>query len=305
MTVTPVSSEPSSRPAVQPSSIPATRIADYVQLTKPRLTSLVVVTTLVGFIEGARGPVDLALLAHTVGGTFLVAAAAAALNQVAERGVDAAMRRTARRPLPAGRLSPAQALVFGALLLIAGTAWLAAFANPLASGLAVLTAACYLLAYTPLKRVTSLATVIGAIPGAIPPMIGWAAARGSVDAGAWVLFAIVFFWQMPHFLAIATLYRQDYAAGGIRVLSVVDPGGASTGRQSLLYALALVPVSLLPAFLGMAGPWYFAGALLLSAGYVGATVRLMLAPGDLGRARRLFRLSLAYLPLLLLLLVAF
>jgi protoheme IX farnesyltransferase len=281
----------------------AARIGDFVQLTKPRLTTLVVLTTLVGFLEGRRGHLDLVLLGHTVVATFLVAAAASALNQWAERDVDAAMRRTARRPLPAGHLAPGQVLAFGLLLLAAGTTWLALAVNPLASALAALTAACYLLAYTPMKQVTSLATVVGAVPGAIPPMIGWAAARADLGAGAWVLFGIVFFWQMPHFLAIATLYRQDYAAAGFRVLSVVDPGGKSTGRQAVLYALALVPVSLLPAFLGLAGPWYFAGALLLGLVYLGASVRLLLDPDNVTRARRLFRISLLYLPALLTLLV--
>ncbi|HEY2807090.1 MAG TPA: heme o synthase [Gemmatimonadales bacterium] len=282
----------------------AARIGQYLQLTKPRLTTLVVVTTLVGFIEGRRGSaLDVPLLLQTIAGTFLVAAAAAALNQWAERDVDAAMRRTARRPLPAGTLTPGQALVFGFVLLAIGSGWLALAANPLAAALAAITAACYLLAYTPLKQVTSLATVVGAVPGAIPPMIGWAAARGRLDAGAWILFGIVFFWQMPHFLAISTLYRQDYASAGVRVLSVVDPGGESTGRQSVLYAAALVPVSLLPAFIGLGGARYFAGALVLSILYLGYSIRLLLVPDDVRRARRLFRLSLLYLPLLLLLLV--
>ena len=274
----------------------------YFQLTKPRLTSLVVVTTLVGFLAAVPGT-DVPLLLHTVFGTLLVAAAAAALNQWAERDADAFMRRTAGRPLPAGHLAPRQALAFGAALLAAGTAYLWLLANPLASVLAAVTAASYLLAYTPMKQATSLATVVGAVPGAIPPMIGWAAATGRLEAGAWVLFLIVFFWQMPHFLAIATLCRQDYAQAGFRVLPVVDPDGSSTGRQAALYAMGLIPVSLLPAVIGMAGRWYFVGALALGVMYLLAALHLLLAPDDVARARRLFRLSLLYLPLLLTLLL--
>ena len=270
----------------------------YLQLTKPRLTSLVVVTTLVGFLAAAPGT-DVPLLLHTVFGTLLVAAAAAALNQWAERDADAFMRRTAGRPLPAGRLAPRQALAFGALLLVAGTVWLWLWANPLASVLAVITAASYLLAYTPMKQTTSLATVVGAVPGAIPPMIGWAAATGGLQPGAWVLFLIIFFWQMPHFLAIATLCRQDYAQAGFRVLPVVDPDGTSTGRQAALYAMGLIPVSLLPAVMGLAGRWYFVGALALGVTYLVGALHLLMMPDDVTRARRLFRLSLLYLPALL------
>lgn len=282
----------------------AATLRDYIQLTKPRLTSMVMVTTLVGFLEGRLGALDAALLFHTILGTFLVAAAASALNQYAERHLDAAMRRTAGRPLPSGVLMPRQALAFGLALLVVGCAYLWLLANPLASALAAATTASYLLAYTPLKPRTSLATVVGAVPGAIPPMIGWAAAAGRLDPGAWVLFLIVFFWQMPHFLAIAALLRQDYAQAGFRVLPVVDPGGDSTGRQAALYALGLVPVSLLPAMMGLAGPWYFPGALALSTAYLAFAVHLLLAPEDVKRARRLFRLSLVYLPSLLILLLA-
>lgn len=286
-----------------PAAPPRGTLGDFVQLAKPRITLMVVVTTLVGYLEGRPGAVNGALLAHTLLGTALVAAAASTLNQWGERRADAVMRRTAQRPLPAGRLTAHQALAFGVVLFVAGTAWLAAFATPLASALAALTAASYLLAYTPLKPVTSLATVVGAVPGAIPPMIGWAAARGELGAGAWVLFLIVFFWQMPHFLAIAAAFRQDYARAGFRVLAVVDPDGASTARQSVLYATTLVPISLLPSFLGLAGPGYFFSALLLGLLYVWFSVRLIPKPGDPVRARALFRYSLIYLPVLLLLLV--
>ena len=275
------------------------RLADFLALTKPRITLLVVITTLVGYLAatGASGA-DAAVLAHTLLGTALVAAAASVLNQVAERDADAEMRRTARRPLPAGRLGPGEATVFGAGLVAAGGLYLALTVNPLASALAVLIAASYLLVYTPLKKVTSLATVVGAVPGAVPPMIGWAAARGTLGAEAWILFAIVFFWQMPHFLAIAAIYRHDYQRAGFRVLPVVDPAGASTGRQCALYGLALIPISLLPSVVGMAGAAYFFAALVLGAAFVVFSVRLALQPANPARARSLFRFSLLYLPLL-------
>jgi len=279
------------------------RAADLLALTKPRITLLVVLTTLVGYWEGRSAGTDLVLLANTLVGTALVAAAASALNQYAEWRADAAMRRTAKRPLPSGRLQPHVALGFGLILWTVGAAWLRLMVNPLSSGLAMITAASYLLAYTPLKRVTSLATVVGAVPGAIPPMIGWAAARNELGTGAWVLFLIVFLWQMPHFLAIAALYKRDYAAAGFQMLPVVEPGGQSTGRQAVLYALALIPVSLMPAFLGMAGRLYFAGTLLLGILFLVAAAHFMLRPGEPVRARRLFRLSLLYLPAVMALLV--
>ncbi|MEK6609796.1 MAG: heme o synthase [Gemmatimonadota bacterium] len=274
------------------------RLADFLALTKPRITLLVVLTTLVGYLAAAGGAADAALLVHTLLGTALVAGAASALNQVAEREADGEMRRTARRPLPTGRLGIGEATVFGVGLAVTGALYLAAVVNPLASALAVITAASYLLVYTPLKKVTSLATVVGAIPGAIPPMIGWAAARGTLGLEAWILFGIVFFWQMPHFLAIAAIFRLDYERAGFRVLPVVDPAGASTGRQSALYGLALIPISLLPSLVGMAGAGYFFGALALGAGFVLFGGRLALDPSSLARARSLFRFSLAYLPLL-------
>jgi protoheme IX farnesyltransferase len=275
------------------------RLTDFLALTKPRITLLVVITTLVGYLAatGVTGA-DAALLGHTLLGTALVAAAASALNQVAEREADGEMRRTARRPLPSGRLGTGEATVFGVGLAGTGALYLALTVNPLASFLAVLTAASYLLVYTPLKKVTSLATVVGAVPGAIPPMIGWAAARGALGTEAWILFAIVFFWQMPHFLAIAAIYKTDYQRAGFRVLPVVDPAGASTGRQCALYGLALIPISLLPALVGMAGAAYFFGALLLGTAFVLFAVRLALAPASPARARSLFRFSLLYLPLL-------
>ena len=272
------------------------RVAGFVQLTKPRITVLVVLTTLVGFLVAAPRPLPVLILLHTLVGTAMAAGAAGALNQWAERRADAEMRRTARRPLPSGTLAPREALVFGLLLTVAGTAYLALTANALASALAALTVGSYLLLYTPLKRVTSLATVVGAVPGALPPMIGWAAARGHLGAEAWVLFGIVFLWQMPHFLALAQLYRADYARAGFRMLTVEDASGASAGRQSLLYALALVPVSLLPTPLGLAGGVYFAGTLALGIAFLLGSAGMALDPSNPAAARRLFRISLLYLP---------
>jgi protoheme IX farnesyltransferase len=274
------------------------RLSAYLTLTKPEITFNVVLTALVGFLVASRGAVHVRLLLDALLGTALVAAAASALNQWVERDLDAVMRRTIRRPLPAGRLTPEESVVFAVALGAAGTVWLALLATPLASALAAATALSYLLVYTPLKRLTSLSTVVGAVPGAIPPMIGWAAARGRLDAGAWVLFLILFFWQMPHFLALAALYRRDYARAGFRVLPVVDPDGASTARQSVLYTLALLLVSLMPTFLGMAGPLYFFGALALGLAFAFYGVRLALAPQSQAHASRLFRASLLYLPAL-------
>ena len=274
------------------------RLSAFLTLTKPGITFNVVLTALVGYLAAARGAVDLLPLLRALLGTALVAGAASSLNQWAERDLDAMMKRTVRRPLPSGRLTPRESLVFGLVTGIAGVSFLAVTVGWLAAALAALTAASYLLVYTPLKRLTSLATVVGAVPGAIPPTIGWAAARGRLDAGAWVLFLILFFWQMPHFLALAALYRRDYARAGFRVLPVEDPDGASTGRQSVLYAFALLVVSLLPTPLGMAGPLYFFGAFALGALFVYHGVRMAIRPGDHARATGLFRYSLLYLPVL-------
>jgi protoheme IX farnesyltransferase len=282
-----------------PGAVPAAgraRVAGFVQLTKPRITVLVVLTTLVGFLVAAPRPLPLLLLLNTVVGTAMAAGAAGALNQWAERRADAEMRRTARRPLPSGRLTPREAAVFGVALTAGGTIYLALTANVLASALAALTVGSYLLLYTPLKRVTSLATIVGAVPGALPPMIGWAAARGRLGVEAWVLFGIVFLWQMPHFLALAQLYRADYARAGFRMLTVEDASGASAGRQALLYALALVPVSLLPTPLGLAGGVYFAGTLALGLAFLLGSAGMALDPANPAAARRLFHISLLYLP---------
>ena len=275
--------------------------ADLCELTKARLTSLVLVTTLAGFYVGWDGPMDFLRLFNTMLGTALVAAGAGALNQLIERGPDALMHRTRERPLPAGRMSPDVALLIGAGLAAGGLLYLFFLVNTLSSALAALTMASYVFVYTPLKRVTTLNTLVGAVPGALPPVIGWAAARGTVGVEAGALFAIMFCWQMPHFLAIAWMYREDYARGGFVMLTHQDEHGAATGRQAVNYSFALLLVSLTPSLLGIAGREYFLGAFLLGAGMVYCAARMQLAPGRT-QARQLFFASIIYLPLLLALL---
>jgi protoheme IX farnesyltransferase len=286
--------------AVLPASRPW---ADFLALTKPRVNLLVLVTTVIGFHLGNRGGSDLARLFHTVVGTFLVASGAAAFNQILERDVDARMRRTLQRPLPDGRLHAGEATWFASALSVAGILQLGLGANWIAAGVALATIVSYALIYTPLKRVTSLATVIGAVPGALPPVIGWAAARESLSIEAWVLFAIVFFWQMPHVLAISWLYREDYERGGIRVLPVEEPDGRSTSFQVVNYAAALIPVTLLPTVVGLAGRVYFAGALILGAASLVLAIRFARQRTP-QRARQLFYASLVYLPILWVLMLA-
>lgn len=241
---------------------PPTKLSAYVALTKPDVSFLVLMTTGAGFYMGVRGPMPWLHMMHVVFGTMLIAAGTAALNHYIERDTDVHMRRTASRPLPTGLLTPAEALRFGVLLAVAGTVDLYFVAGPVACMLGVFTSLSYLLAYTPLKKHTVWATFIGAIPGAIPPMIGWTAATGKLDAGAWLLFAILFFWQFPHFHAISWMYREDYARAGIQMLPVVDKDGTRTFRQIVLYASGLVAVSLLPAVMGFTGVLYFFGALV-------------------------------------------
>jgi protoheme IX farnesyltransferase len=240
----------------------------YVALTKPDVSLLVIMTTAAGYYMGARGPVDWLNLVHTVFGTLLIAGGTAALNHYIERESDRHMRRTAARPLPSGVLLPAQALWFGAALCLAGAVDLAIVGGWLASLLGTVTCLSYLLAYTPLKKRTVWATFVGAFPGAVPPLIGWAAATGRLDGGAWLLFLILFFWQFPHFHAIAWMYREDYARAGIRMLSVGDADGSRTFRQILISASMLVVISLLPSVLRMTGVLYFFGALVLSTALV-------------------------------------
>ena len=284
---------------VEPAAVATPRgWADFVTLTKPRVNLLVLVTTVIGFHLGNRaGVTDFALLFHTVAGTFLVASGAAAFNQVLERDVDARMRRTMLRPLPDNRLSTADATWFAAALSAIGLLQLAFGANLIAAGVAAVTLGSYALVYTPLKRVTSLATVVGAVPGALPPVIGWAAATGTLAIEAWVLFAVVFFWQMPHVLAVSWLYREDYERGGIRVLPVEEPDGRSTAAQIVNYTAALVPVSLLPTAVGLAGRTYLVGAVLLGAVSLVLAVRFA-RDRTPPNARQLFYWSLIYLPVL-------
>jgi protoheme IX farnesyltransferase len=273
------------------------RAADFLELTKPRVNVLVVATTLLGYYMGATPEGTPALLLNTVIGTTLVASGASAFNQLIERDLDALMRRTRNRPLPTGRLTSLPALIFAIVLSLAGVAELAIGANLLAAAVASVTLLTYTLAYTPLKTRTSLATVVGSIPGALPPMIGWAAARNTLSIEAWTLFAIVFLWQMPHFLAIAWMYREDYKRAGFPLLPIVEPDGASTGRQALVYAAALVPVSLAPTAIGLTGGLYMAGAFVAGLVFVALAVRFArerTAPV----ARHLFFCSIAYLPLL-------
>jgi heme o synthase len=278
-------------------------------LIKARLTALVLLTTLVGFYMGGRGPMDIALLVHALAGTALVAAGAAALNQLLERDHDAKMRRTQNRPLPSGRLQPAMVMLFGGMCLAAGLVYLALAVNLLTSVLGAVTLVGYLFIYTPLKRVTWLNTAIGAIPGAMPPLMGWTAARNELSGEGWVLFVVLAFWQMPHFMAIAWIYRDEYAKAGFKMLPVVDPDGCRTGQQAASHALALLLMSLCPFVFKMAGAIYLAGALVLGAGYLWFAIQflqqLRLARTELTlvRARQLFLASIVYLPLLLLVMV--
>jgi protoheme IX farnesyltransferase len=278
------------------------KIAAYISLTKPRIVLMVLVTVGVGFVLGARGSAHPATLVLTLIGTALVASSASALNQWLERARDAQMRRTANRAIPRGRISAIAAVCFGVVLGLAGSAVLLWGANGLAALVAIATLLLYVFLYTPLKPVTTLNTAIGAIPGALPPVIGWAAATGTVGIEAVSLFLIVFLWQFPHFLAIAWIYREDYARGGMKMLPGIDPLGVLTGRQASAYALALVPAGLLPSTIGLAGPFYFVGALVLGLVYLAAAVGFWTSVSD-STARRLLRTSFIYLPAVLLLLV--
>jgi protoheme IX farnesyltransferase len=271
--------------------------ADWLELTKPRITLLVVFTALVGFVTATSVSPWTGLLLAALSGTGLVAAGASVLNQVMERATDGLMHRTQGRPIPAGRIRPAEAGLFGTLLTLAGLAILATLCGPLAALVAFSTWASYLFVYTPLKRRSHLATIVGAVPGALPPVIGWAAASGSLEPGAFILFAIVFLWQIPHFLAIAWLYRDDYERGGFPMLPVIDREGTLTGRQAVLHSVALLVVSLSPVAAGLGGGLYLAGALVLGVALTLAALRLARAR-NLAAARFLFLASVLYLPAL-------
>ena len=278
------------------------RVAAFVALTKPRIAVMVLVTVATGYILGANGTTSASRLLLTVIGTGLVAAGASVWNQVLERDRDGRMRRTANRPLPGGRVLLGEAVAFGTAITAAGVLILGLGANWLASGVALTTFVLYVGVYTPLKPITTLNTAIGAIPGALPPVIGWAAATGRLGVGPWALFLIVFLWQFPHFLAIAWIYREDYARGGFRMLPGVDADGSMTGRQAMWHALILVPAGLIPSAIGLGGRWYLAGALGLGLFYLHYSVRFWLDVND-RTARKLLRASFVYLPAILLLLL--
>jgi protoheme IX farnesyltransferase len=291
------------RAAIDDESVdPATVLADLSELTKPRITLMVVLTAGIGLLLASGGEVSLSLTVHTLLGTGLLAAGSSALNQVLERDLDALMQRTAQRPLPAGRMSPDAALLFGVAMAILGLLELTLFVNLLTALLGTLALASYVFLYTPLKRLSSLATVIGAIPGAIPPLMGWTAVTGDLAVGAWVLFGILFLWQLPHFLAIAWMCREDYARAGLPMLPVVEPDGRSTARQMVLWGAALLPVSLMPTILGLTGMTYFLGTLTLGCFFLGVCVTFALSFSTQA-ARRVLLVSVLYLPAVLVVMV--
>ena len=274
------------------------RANDYYELTKPRMNFLVLVTTMVGYYMAVRSGDQWRQLLPTLVGTALTAAGSAVLNQLIEREHDKLMPRTRLRPLPTGRVSAAEAAVYGIALSVAGVTYLALAVNGLTAAIGAFTLLSYIAVYTPLKRVTTLNTVIGAVPGALPPVMGWTAVHDRVSPEAAVLFCILFLWQMPHFLAIATMYRRDYAAGGFKMLPVVDESLAITGRQIVLYGAALIPITLMPTLLGMDGVVYFAAAFVLGMGYLTFGVAAA-ATRERADARKLFFASIIYLPVLL------
>jgi heme o synthase len=272
------------------------RVGAYLELTKPRITFLIVLTAAAGF--GLASPrVDYLAMLSALFGIAVLSSGIATLNQYAERDLDGLMRRTANRPLPSGKLLPWEALAFGVTLTVLAEVYLLVLVNPLSALLGLTVIAGYVFAYTPLKTRTSLSTVVGAFPGAVPPLIGWAAARGTLSVEAWVLFAILFLWQFPHFLAIAWMYREDYARAGLPMLPVVDPQGVLTSRQAVLWAATLIPISELPFLLGLTGPTYAIAALVLGMGQLALAMRFMMRRTD-ENARTLFFASITYLPVL-------
>jgi protoheme IX farnesyltransferase len=280
--------------------------ASLLELTKPRITVFVVMTAFVGFAAGLSGPLaslDPVLLLHTLLGTALVASGTSAFNQLWERDLDARMERTSRRPLPSGRVGATEAFVFAFLLSAAGVLELAFFVNPLTALLAAFTLASYVGAYTPMKTLSPLSTIVGAVPGALPPLGGFTASYGAIAAPGLALFALLFLWQMPHFFAIGWRHREDYAKAGVKILATVDPSGIRSGRQALLYTVSLLPVVLLPSWLKTAGPVYAAGALLLTIFFVWASYQFARKTTD-ATAKTLFLASIAWLPAILILFVA-
>jgi heme o synthase len=275
-----------------------TRVLDLAELVKARLTLLVLLATAAGFYLGTQSPINYAALFHVVFGTAAAAAGAAALNQWWERKLDALMRRTRMRPVPAGRMRPAEALALGLVLSIFGVGYLAITCNALSATLAAVTILIYIFAYTPLKRASTANTLVGAVPGAIPPMIGWAAARGAVEAGAWSLFAILLLWQLPHFFAIAWMYRDDYSRAGFRMISSDDRSGERSASQSVFFCILLLVIAGLPAFVGVVTMFYLPVEVVLGASFIAVAMRF-LRMRTAGAARLLFITSIVYLPLLL------
>jgi protoheme IX farnesyltransferase len=281
---------------------PRERIAAFVELTKPRITFLIVLTSAAGFYLASAGSVNYRLLLSSMFGITLLSSGVATINQYMERDLDGLMRRTANRPLPTGKLLPWEALAFGAGLIVLSELYLAIMVNPLTALMGLTVIAGYLFGYTPLKTKTSLSTMVGAFPGAVPPLIGWTAARGELSLEAWVLFAIMFLWQFPHFLAIAWMYREDYARAGILMLPVVEPEGRVTSQQIVVYTVMLLPVSLLPYALGVSGKIYLVGAAVLGLLFLYSSVRAAISLSR-QEARRLLLASVIYLPLLFILMV--
>jgi len=293
----------SAQPLAAPAAIiEKSWVSVYADLFKARLTVLALLTTMVGFYVGSSGPLDFLLMFHAVMGTALVASGASALNQLWERNFDAKMRRTQDRPLPSGRLQPETVLRVGVACAVIGLVYLAVAANVAAAAVAACSLLSYVFVYTPLKRVTWLNTAVGAIPGGLPPMIGWTAARGHLAWEGWALFGILALWQLPHFMAIAWMYREEYAKAGFKMLPVLDPGGRRTARHALIQTLVLLPISLAPYWLKMAGPVYSGGAVVLGAVFIWCAVQFA-RHVSLRRARQLFYMSLLYLPLLLVVMV--
>ncbi|HKR58680.1 MAG TPA: heme o synthase [Pyrinomonadaceae bacterium] len=278
------------------------RVAAFIELTKPRITFLIVLTSAAGFYLGSRGSVNYALLLSAMFGITLLSSGVATINQYLERDLDALMRRTADRPLPSGKLLPWEALLFGSALIIVAELYLAVLVNFLTATVGLTVIAGYLFGYTPLKTRTSLSTMVGAFPGAVPPLIGWTAARGELSLEGWVLFAILFLWQFPHFLAIAWMYREDYARAGILMLPVIEPEGRVTSQQIVVYTLMLLPVSLLPYALGISGKVYLFGAALLGLLFLYSSIRAAISLSR-QEARKLLLASVIYLPLLFILMV--
>lgn len=278
------------------------RLQDYRELMKPGITTMVVLTALAGFYLGSAGQLDLPLLIHTLIGTGLVAGGGGALNNYLERDADARMHRTKNRPLPAGRMSPNHVLIFGSLISLLGLIYLAVGVNGITTLLAGISWISYVLIYTPLKRISPLATLVGAIPGALPPMGGWTAATGEIAFGGWILFTLLFMWQLPHFLSIAWLCKEDYARGGFPMLTVLKDSKNLTGRQMMLYSAALLVVSLVPAVTGMAGVVYLIGAF--TAGIIFLALNVLVARSSTQlAARRVLWASILYLPFVLILLM--